>query len=336
MPGHNITAGNSKTHTMINYEKAVELFEKYYAKQKFDEHYDVYRAAKYIMEMNGKRIRPALVLLACDLFGGDLKTALPAALAIELYHNATLVHDDIMDNADTRRGKLTVHKLYGLNVAINTGDVMFASANKFVSLTKKKNLGELEDIFNKTVIEVIEGQSLDMEFETQEMVSEKEYLAMIKGKTSVLLAAALQMGAWIADASEKQQKQLYDFGLNLGLSFQLQDDFLDAFGDTKKVGKIKGGDILLNKKTLLFIKTFEFANATQKRELKALLSEKNKTAKIAGILELMKMTGAKEYTEQKIDNYYKKAVSILKKIDAPEERKQQLSAIALFLRNRNN
>ncbi|HEY0261696.1 MAG TPA: polyprenyl synthetase family protein [Chitinophagales bacterium] len=321
---------------MKTYEQAIAYFEKYYVKQKFDEQYDVYYAAKYIMGMNGKRVRPALVLLACDLFGGNLKTALPAALAIELYHNATLVHDDIMDKADTRRGKPTVHKIYGINVAINTGDVMFASANKFVSLTKKKNLTELEKIFNKTVIEVIEGQSLDMEFETKEMVSESEYLKMIKGKTSVLLAAALQMGAWIADASEKQQKQIYDFGLNLGLSFQLQDDFLDAFGDSKKVGKIKGGDILLNKKTLLLIKTLELAKPAQKKGLKSLLTEKNKSKKITEISSLMETTGAKKYTEQKIEDYYKKALSILKKMDVPEERKQHLRDMAAFLNNRNN
>lgn len=321
---------------MITYEKAVELFEKYYAKQQFDERYDVYRAAKYIMEMNGKRVRPALVLLACDLFGGDLKAALPSALATELYHNATLVHDDIMDKADTRRGKPTVHKVYGMNVAINTGDTMFASANKFVALTKKKNLTELEKLFNKTVIEVIEGQSLDMEFEGKEIVSEKEYLEMIKGKTSVLLAAALQMGAWIADASEGQQKQIYDFGLNLGLSFQLQDDFLDAFGDSEKVGKLKGGDILLNKKTLLLIKTFELAKPAQKNELKNLLHEKNKAKKVNGILSLIEITGAKKYAQEKTERYYKKALTALKKINVPDERKQALRDTAEFLRNRNN
>lgn len=321
---------------MITYEKAVSLFEKYYAKQKFDERYDVYRAAKYIMNMNGKRIRPALTLLSCDLFGGNVKTALPAALAVEFYHNATLVHDDIMDAADTRRGNPTVHKVYGMNVAINTGDTMFASANKFVALTQKANLTELEKLFNKTVIEVIEGQSLDMEFETKNIVSEKEYLEMIKGKTSVLLAAAVQMGAWIADASEKQQKQIYDFGLNLGLSFQLQDDFLDAFGEAQKVGKIKGGDILLNKKTLLLIKTFEFANATQKRELQKLLQEKNKSQKIKGILALMEKTGAKQYAQTQTDAFYQKALAALKKIDVPENRKQPLRDLSAFLRDRNS
>ncbi len=321
---------------MKTYEEAIALFEKYYAKQKFDVRYDVYRALKYIMEMNGKRVRPALTLLACDLFGGNLKASLPTALAVELYHNATLVHDDIMDSADTRRGNATVHKLYGINVAINTGDAMFASANKYVSATPKKKLSELEAIFNKTVLEVIEGQSLDMEFERMDTVTEKEYLEMIRGKTSVLLAAALQMGAWVADATQKQQKQIYEFGLNLGLSFQLQDDFLDAFGEPKKVGKIKGGDILLNKKTLLLIKTIELATAAQKRELKSLLQEKNNRKKVEGVIALMEKTGAKEYARKLMESYYQKGLKKLAGIDVAENRKQPLRDLAAFLRDRDN
>ncbi|MBL7801680.1 MAG: polyprenyl synthetase family protein [Chitinophagales bacterium] len=319
---------------MKSYTELVAMFEKYYAEQSFDERYDVYRAMQYIMAMSSKRIRPALTLMGCDLFNGNLKTALPAALAVEVYHNSTLVHDDIMDKATTRRGNPTVHKIYGNNVAINTGDMMFTQSYGYLGKIKKDNIQELFAIFNDTVVKVIEGQSKDMEFETRDNVSETEYLEMIKGKTSVLLAGALQMGAWIADADKKSQKNIYEFGLNLGLSFQIHDDFLDAYGDPKKVGKRAGGDIILNKKTILLLKAIELANPTQRKKIAALLTEKDKRKKVKEILVLMEQTGAKKYTEDLIDAYYKKAIKNLTAITAKEENKKPLFELAHLLRNR--
>ncbi len=312
----------------------VSLFEAYYKKQKFDQRYDVYRAMEYIMSMNGKRIRPLLTLMACELFDGDLKKAMPPALAVEIYHNSTLVHDDIMDKAATRRGNPTVHKKYGTNIAINTGDMMFSLSYRYVGITDKPHMRKLCEIFNKTVVEVIEGQSLDMEFETRENVSESEYIEMIKGKTSVLLACALQMGAWIADASQKDQQKIYDFGLNLGLSFQIQDDYLDAFGDPKKVGKRAGGDILLNKKTILLLKTIELAKPSQLKQLNLLTQEKDKAKKVGGIKKLMEDTGAKKYTQELMDEYYLKSIKSLKSIKTDENRKKPLLNLAEFLRSR--
>jgi len=312
----------------------VSLFEAYYKKQKFDQRYDVYRAMEYIMTMNGKRIRPLLTLMACELFEGDIKKALAPAMAVEIYHNSTLVHDDIMDKAATRRGNPTVHKLYGTNIAINTGDMMFSLAYRYVGITEKPHMRKLCEMFNKTVVEVIEGQSLDMEYETREKVSEAEYLEMIKGKTSVLLACALQMGAWVADASPKDQQKIYDFGLNLGLSFQIQDDYLDAFGDPKKVGKSPGGDILLNKKTILLLKTIELAKPAQLKQLNQWMIEKDKVKKVEGIKKLMESTGAKKYTEDLMNDYYLKSLKSMKAIKSSEESKKPLLQLANFLRAR--
>lgn len=312
----------------------VSLFEAYYKKQKFDQRYDVYRAMEYIMSMNGKRIRPLLTLMASELFGGNVKKSLPQALAVEVYHNSTLVHDDIMDKAATRRGNPTVHKIYGTNVAINTGDMMFSLSYRYIGITDKPNMQKLYEIFNKTVVEVVEGQSLDMEFETSEKVSEMEYLDMIKGKTSVLLACALQIGAWVADASAKDQQKIYDFGLNLGLSFQIQDDFLDAFGDPKKVGKRTGGDILLNKKTILLIKTIELAKPSQLKQLNLLMIEKDKEKKVTGIKKLMEDTGAKKYTEDLMNDYYLKSIKSLMGIKVDADRKKPLLQLAEYLSSR--
>ena len=319
---------------MKSYKELVDLFEQYYASQKFDERYDVYRAMKYIMNMSSKRIRPVLTLMATDLFKGDLKLALPSAFAIEVYHNSTLVHDDIMDKATSRRGNPTVHKVYGTNIAINTGDMMFTQAYRYVGNTKKQHMRALCEIFNSTVVKVIEGQSLDMEFESRADVTEAEYIEMIKGKTSVLLACALQMGAWVADADKKSQKSIYDFGLNLGLSFQIHDDYLDAFGDAKKVGKRPGGDIILNKKTILLLKAIELATPQQKKKIERVLLEKDKQKKVREMLVLMEQTGAKKYTEQLIDTYYKKSIKNLNAIPVEDDRKKPLLELAQMLRLR--
>ncbi len=319
---------------MKKYTDFAKQFENYYTNQKFDERYDVYQALSYIMSLPSKRIRPVLTMMSCDLFGGDVKSALPAAMAVELYHNATLVHDDIMDKADMRRGKPSVHKVYGSNVAINTGDMMFMVAYRYLLQMKHSNIHELLRIYSDCVIAVIEGQSLDMEFEKVNEISEENYLQMIHGKTSVLLASASQMGAWIAKADKKTQKTMYAFGLNLGLAFQIQDDFLDAFGNVKKTGKIVGGDIVLNKKTLLLVKALEFADSAQKKKIRELLSEKDKRKKVTEIKQLMEATGAKNYVEKLIDSYYQKAEKQLAKIALPQERKRPLGELVEMLRFR--
>jgi geranylgeranyl diphosphate synthase type II len=320
---------------MKSISELLDTFETYYKKQKWEEKYDVYEASKYIMDMNGKRIRPLLTMLSSQMFGADIKMSLPIALAVEIFHNCTLVHDDIMDKANKRRGLPTVHKKYSQNIAINTGDLMFALSYKYLNQTKKDNIVELNNIFNDTIVKVIEGQSLDMKYENIDIVSESEYLEMIKGKTSVLLACALKMGAWVANASPKNQKLIYDFGLNLGLSFQIQDDYLDAFGDNKKVGKKIGGDILLNKKTILQIKTNEFSNTNQKAALLKLKNEKDKSKKINGIKKLMEETGAKKYTENLIENYYKKSIKNLSSIEISDGRKMPLLEMAKYLKERD-
>ncbi len=319
---------------MHSYKELVALFEQYHSKQKFDERYDVYRAMKYIMGMSSKRVRPVLTLMGCELFGGDYKSAMASAFALEVYHNSTLVHDDIMDKATTRRGNPTVHKRYGVNVAINTGDMMFTEAYKYLGKANHASTNELFEIFNTSVIKIVKGQSLDMEFESRDDVSEQEYLEMIDGKTSVLLACALQIGALLAGADKKSQKLIFDFGLNLGISFQILDDYLDAFGDPKLVGKRPGGDILMNKKTILFIKALELASPKQKQQIEKLLMEKDKNKKVTTMYALMEQTGAKEYTEKLIDKYYKKSLKNLKSITVTEERKQPLLELAQLLRAR--
>ncbi len=319
---------------MQSYNELILVFEDYHQKQTLDEKYDVYRAMRYIMTMKSKRIRPVLVLMACNLFKGNIKYALPVALGIEVYHNSTLIHDDIMDKASTRRGISTVHKVFGNNVAINSGDMMFTLAYDYLLNTKKEYTHELFSVFSKNAIRVVEGQSKDMEFERRTNVTESEYIEMIEGKTSVLLACALQMGAIVANADKTDQKKIYNFGLNLGLSFQIQDDYLDAFGEPNEVGKRVGGDIIMNKKTLLLLKALEFSSAAQRKKINALLEEKNKQKKVKEMLVLMEQTGAKAYSEKLMDAYYKKAIKSLKVITTAEEYKTPLLELAHLLRYR--
>ena len=211
----------------------------------------LYKPVNHIMNIPGKRIRPLLLLMGCDLFGGDVKQALNPAFAVEVFHNFTLVHDDIMDNADIRRGVPTVHKLYGTNAGILAGDVMLAYAYRYLTDVSPQFVAGLIAVFNKTAIEIFEGQQMDMDFETRTDVTEAEYLKMIEFKTSVLLGCCLQLGAVLGNATPADQELLYEFGLKLGLSFQIMDDYLDTFGEAAKVGKRIGGDIIQNKKTYL-------------------------------------------------------------------------------------
>ncbi len=295
----------------------------------------LYEPVKHIMSMKGKKIRPLLLMMSSDLFGGNVEQALNPAFAMELFHNFTLVHDDIMDNADIRRGIPTVHKLFGINTGILAGDVMLAYAYKYLIDIPVQTIPEVLRIFNKTAIEIFEGQQMDMDFEKREDVSETEYLKMIEYKTSVLLACSLQIGALLAGANNANQKKIYDFGINLGLAFQIKDDYLDTFGESEKVGKRIGGDILQNKKTYLLISALHKAKGKQLNELRALLQHENEEEKIAGVKNLFNALGVKVDTEKRMDELYATARESLQSVDVKAEQKARLLKLAQDVHRRD-
>ena len=295
----------------------------------------LYAPLDYFLKIGGKRLRPVLTLLGADLFGGDIQKALKPAMGIELFHNFTLVHDDIMDDAPLRRGQSTVHEKWNLNTAILSGDVLFVDAFEKVSTVDEIYLKDVLNIFVKTAREVCEGQQKDMDFESEMDVTEKEYIHMIQFKTSVLLGCALQIGAIISGASKPDADHLYQFGLSLGTSFQIKDDYLDAFGDPEKFGKQVGGDIISNKKTILFIKALELANPSQKKALGALLNETDFDKKVRGVKQLYNETGATEYALSQIESYYHESIAHLDQIDASSSSKERLYVFADWLKNRD-
>lgn len=287
------------------------FFQKYLDEHKFSKQpQELYEPVDYILSIGGKRLRPLLALMGCELFSDKIEKALPIAMAVEVFHNFSLLHDDIMDAAPLRRGQPTVHTKYSVNTGILSGDVMLIWAYQFlmdtegVSAEDKVNLMQ---IFNKMAIEVCEGQQMDMNFETRNDVTIDEYILMIEYKTSVLIAAAFQMGALIGGATAEDAAHLYQFGRNIGIAFQIQDDILDSFGDPLKFGKKVGGDIIQNKKTLLVLKALELANATQKADLQNLMSTTNldETTKIEAVKTLFETTGARRFAESKMENYLK-------------------------------
>ncbi len=298
---------------------------------------ELYNPINYILELGGKRLRPAVLLLTCHLFRGNYKHAFPAALGIEVFHNFTLVHDDIMDNAPLRRGAKTVHEKYGINAGILSGDVMMVHAfNLMLELEDQKQLPQLLKIFTRLSIEVCEGQQMDMNFETREEVNIEEYLHMIELKTSVLVAGAMQIGALLGGADDASAKAVYEFGRNLGISFQLQDDLLDTYGDPAKFGKKVGGDIVQNKKTYLYLKALELANADQKSSLQELYQPNHwsETEKINKVIAIFDELGIRAHTEQIKESYKMAAFTVLEDIDLPEERKELLAGFAHYLMNR--
>ncbi len=298
---------------------------------------NLYAPIAYIMNLGGKRIRPALVLLAADLFKGDIEEAIPAALAIETFHNFTLIHDDIMDNAPLRRGKQTVHEKWGTNNAILSGDVMMVESNKQLTKVKVEVLKDVLDTFNATAQGVCEGQQLDMEFEMREDVGITEYIDMIRLKTAVLVGGAMKIGAIVAGASKEDACLIYDFGENLGIAFQLQDDILDVYGDPEKFGKQIGGDIIANKKTYLLLKLQELA---EQKDLAALASHAQNTttlpAKIDSIKALYDEYDVKELASQQMRDYLDKAFAALAKIKVPDEQKKELITLANALMHRES
>jgi geranylgeranyl diphosphate synthase type II len=296
---------------------------------------ELYEPIKYILSLGGKRIRPALALLSCNLFSEDITPAIKPAIGLEVFHNFTLLHDDIMDNANVRRGFPTVHVKWSPNVAILSGDAMCIKAYQYVSECDK-NLKKVLQVFNKTALEVCEGQQYDMNFETIDNVSVDEYLQMIELKTSVLLAACLEIGALIGNANDEDATHLYNFGLNLGLAFQLQDDLLDVFGDEATFGKEIGKDIVSNKKTFLLINAMQLAMGSQKENLAQWLLKKdfNPEEKISAIQNIYLSLGIKDLTLKTIESFFTKALEELKKVNVIEEKKLELKNFLYSLRNR--
>lgn len=319
----------SKLKSMYSIEKLGELYEKNFPAEMFSgEPHGLYDPVVHIMSIGGKRIRPLLCLLSADMFGNNPEAALHPAFGVEVFHNFTLVHDDIMDNADLRRGKPAVHTLYGINKGILSGDVMFAYAFKHVCMVDPLILPNVVEVFNKTAIEIFEGQQSDMDFEERNDVTIPEYLKMIEFKTSVLLGCALKIGAIIGGASKEDQDAIYKFGINLGLSFQIKDDLLDTFGETAKVGKRIGGDILNNKKTYLYLTTQDMANDADKTVLHDMLCEADEIKKIETVRNIMERSGAKQKTQEIIEFYFQEALKNLNEISVSEDQKTTLTALA--------
>ena len=286
----------------------------------------LYEPIAYILGLGGKRMRPVLTLMSVDVFNGEIKDALDAALAIEMFHNFSLVHDDIMDDAPLRRGKVTVHEKWDINTGILSGDAMLIKSYQLFEEYEPEIFKRLVSLFSQTAIEVCEGQQYDVDFETRSDVTIPEYLKMIEYKTAVLVGASLKMGALISGADDSDANAIYDFGRDLGIAFQLQDDYLDAFGDPKTFGKQVGGDIIENKKTILYLKALEFASLEDKTVLEQLFEEKPKhpEAKIAKAKELFLKTGSVDFLKQEIKNYTEKAFGNLEQITVPDENKMLL------------
>ncbi len=296
----------------------------------------LYEPIKYVLSLGGKRIRPSLLLLAYNLFKDDPKTVLPVACALETYHNYTLLHDDLMDNADLRRGHMTVHKRWNANTAILSGDSMLVLAFNQMLQCEKSKLSDILSLFTITALEIGEGQQYDMDFESRNDVTESEYIEMIRLKTSVLLACATKMGAILAGACESDTERLYAFGEKLGLAFQLQDDFLDVYGDTKVFGKAIGGDILSNKKTYMLINALAKADERQRNVLQnwLLMPNPDPQEKIAAITEIYNEIGINELATEKIRFYFNESLKELDAVGIPDERKVELLAYTKELMKR--
>jgi len=293
----------------------------------------LYDPVEYVLTLGGKRIRPVLMLMAYNLYKENITEILSPAVGLEIYHNFTLLHDDLMDKADMRRNKPTVHKVWDDNTAILSGDTMLILAYRYVSGCSSDSLKDVLDTFTQAALEVCEGQQFDMDFEHRDNVKEEEYLEMIRLKTSVLLAAGLKMGAQLANASAEDAQYLYDFGVNIGLAFQLKDDFLDVYGDPKVFGKNIGGDILCNKKTYMLIKALEKADKEQTAALQSWLEKEDfePKEKIEAVTTLYNQIGVKLVCENKMREYYAKGLESLSLVSVAEENKRELRAVAEHL-----
>jgi geranylgeranyl diphosphate synthase type II len=297
---------------------------------------DLYQPIRYVLSLGGKRLRPTLALMACNLFSDEVEPAIEAALGVEIFHNFTLVHDDIMDNADKRRCQLTVHRKWSDNVAILSGDAMQIKAYQHLAQVPPLLLPKILQRFSQTAMEVCEGQQLDMDFERQTEVTQEEYLEMIRLKTAVLLAASLQIGAWIGGATDQEAQLLYEFGSSLGLAFQLQDDLLDVYGDSETFGKNIGGDIVSNKKTFLLISAMNMATGSVKDTLFHWLNtdSQESQAKIQAVTEIYNSLGIKVLCERQIASFHVHAFAALDALSLPESRKAILIDYASSLMQR--
>lgn len=312
---------------MLSISQYREVFTEYLNdKIQLKEPRNLYEPMQYILGLGGKRLRPVMVLMAAEIFDADYHKALDAALAIEIFHNFSLVHDDIMDDAPLRRGKETVHERWDINTGILSGDAMLINAYQLFENYEGEVFKELAQLFTRTAMQVCEGQQYDMDFETREDVTIPDYLKMIEYKTAVLVGAALQMGAIVAGTSKECKEAMYQFGRLLGIAFQLQDDYLDAFGDPKTFGKQSGGDIIENKKTFLYLKSIEAAKKSEARQLEHLytISPADNSGKIETVKALFESSGAAAQTREEIAKYTQMAFEVLDKIDLPEAKKTPL------------
>jgi geranylgeranyl diphosphate synthase, type II len=323
---------------MISLEQLQQDIEKNLIELGFDNMHPrgLYEPVSYILSIGGKRIRPVMLLMACNLFSDEITHAMKPALGIEVFHNFTLLHDDIMDAAPLRRNSPTVHVKWNPNTAILSGDAMSVLAFQYIMDTKPELALKIFPVFCSVAIGVCEGQQYDVDFETSDEVSQEDYLNMIRLKTSVLLAAAFQMGAILGGADDRNAQMMYETGLNLGLAFQIQDDYLDSFGEQEKFGKSIGGDIVMNKKTLLMIKAMEGARGDDKEFLNSMKGEGviDPKEKIRRTLDIFTRTGAKDLAIQKIREYSEKAIETLGEISVPEERKTEVRRLISLLMGR--
>ena len=318
-------------------DQLLDLLEAYLEKDAFSGFPDVlYESTSHIMEMKGKRIRPLMLLTSCQAFDGDVQESLGPACAVEVYHNFSLVHDDIIDEADIRRGQKTVHIKYGMNKAILTGDAMLLHSFVLLKRGPADKLTEMLKVFSKATSEVIEGEQYDVNFESIPEVTEEEYLQMIEFKTSVLLAASFELGALIGNASTEDQKNMYDFGLNLGLAFQIKDDYLDTYGDEKTFGKKIGGDILMNKKTYLLVTALTKADPATKEAIFQTFDIADENEKIAAITKMYDELGVKDDTFLKMEEFYKKSIASLEKVSIDDQAKSQLYQLAEMVYHRKH
>lgn len=322
---------------MINADQILKLVNDFLVQLPYDRRpASLYEPIRYVLSMGGKRIRPVLMLLSYNLFKEDPETILMPACALETYHNYTLLHDDLMDNADLRRGHETVHKKWNANTAILSGDSMLVLAYQRMQQCSSDKMAEVLALFTETALEIGEGQEYDMAFEHRDDVSEEEYIEMIRLKTSVLLACALKIGAILAGASKEDADNLYRFGEQIGLAFQLQDDFLDVYGDTRVFGKAIGGDITSNKKTFMLINALNHANEEQRRQLESWIgaTKFDRDEKVAAVTRLYNEIGIDRMAQDKIAYYFEQSRKYLQAVSVDESRKAELAAYAQRMMNR--
>ena len=323
---------------MVKVEQIQELVNNYIENQDFGGNpKELYAPIEYILRQGGKRMRPTLCLLACDLFNGNIEDCMVPAVAAEIFHNFTLVHDDIMDQAPLRRGMETVYHKWNSDIALLSGDTMLIKAFQYVLAMKKEYSYEVFAELCKVALEVCEGQQFDLNFETQDNVSLEAYLEMIRLKTAVLLGSVLKIGAIVAGADAKNQQAVYDFGINLGLAFQLQDDIFDCYGDVKVFGKMTGGDISDNKKTYLYLKALELASEEDKNVLRQLFSmpKGRDEKKIETVLAIYDKYNVRSIVTDLMTKYYEDSLKNLESIEVSEDRKQVLREYAAYLYTRN-